>query len=181
MPPELVLEPWTDADLDLELRANTPEMTVHLGGPASLDAIHARHARFLDLPVTGTGQMFRIALPGAPGAGSVGYWEREWQGVTVYEMGWQVLPEHQGRGLASAATRLAAVHAATHGRRRFAHAYPKAIHAASNAVCRKVGFELLGEVDFEYPKGTFIRSNDWRLDLRILADLEVIGAVGDNG
>jgi hypothetical protein len=39
-------------------------------------------------------------------------------------------------------------------------------HGASNGVCRKAGFTLLGEVDFEYPKGTPIRSNDWRLDLR---------------
>jgi len=54
-------------------------------------------------------------------------------------------------------------------------------HAASNAVCRKAGFELLGEVDFEYPKGTPIRSCDWRLDLRVLAGLEVTSASGDNG
>jgi len=173
MAPELHLEPWTDADLDIELRANTPEMTEFLGGPEPVERIHARHARFLDLPVSGRGQMFRIALPGAPAAGSVGYWEREWRGGTVYEMGWHVLPEFQGRGAASVATRLAAVHAATHGRHRYAHAYPKAAHAASNAVCRKAGFELLGEVDFEYPKGNPIRSCDWRLDLLTLTDLEV--------
>jgi RimJ/RimL family protein N-acetyltransferase len=83
--------------------------------------------------------------------------------------------------VASAATRLAAVHAATHGRHRYAHAYPKATHAASNAVCRKAGFELLGEVDFEYPKGNQIRCHDWRLDLRVLADLEVSRATVDNG
>lgn len=168
MAPELLLEPWTDADLDIELRANTAEMTEFLGGVEPVEAIRARHARFLDLPVSSIGQMFRIALPDAPAAGSVGYWEREWRGGTVYEMGWHVLSEYQGRGVASAATRLAAVHAATHGRHHYAHAYPKAAHAASNAVCRKAGFELLGEVDFEYPKGTPIRSCDWRLDLRTL-------------
>ena len=181
MAPELLLEPWADADLDLELRANTPEMTAFLGGPASREAILARHQRFLDLPAQGTGQMFRIDLPAAPGAGSVGYWEREWRGATVYEMGWQVLSEFQGRGVAATAVRAAARHAARHGRRRFAHAYPKVAHAASNAVCRKAGFELLGEVDFEYPKGTPIRSCDWRLDLRVLAGLEVTSASGDNG
>jgi RimJ/RimL family protein N-acetyltransferase len=172
MAPELFLEPWTDADLDIELRANTPEMTEFLGGPEPAEQIRARHVRFLDLPASGTGQMFRIALPGAPAAGSVGYWEREWRGGTVYEMGWHVLPEYQGRGVAGAATRLAAVHAARHGRHRYAHAYPKSAHAASNAVCRRAGFELLGEVDFEYPKGNPIRSCDWRLDLRTLTDLE---------
>jgi hypothetical protein len=29
----------------------------------------------------------------------------------------------------------------------------------------KVGFELLGEYDFEYPPGHLMRCNDWRLDL----------------
>jgi hypothetical protein len=38
-------------------------------------------------------------------------------------------------------------------------------HAASNAVCRKAGFTLLGACDFEYPKGTFIQSNDWVVEL----------------
>jgi RimJ/RimL family protein N-acetyltransferase len=181
MAPELVLEPWTDADLDLELRANTPEMTAFLGGPDTEEAVRARHRRYLDLAANGTGLMFRVDLPDAPGAGSVGYWEREWRGGLVYEMGWQVLPGFQGRGVAVAAVRAAAGHAARHGRRRFAHAYPKTAHAASNAVCRKAGFELLGEVDFEYPKGTPIRANDWRLDLRVLADVEVSSATGDNG
>jgi hypothetical protein len=38
-------------------------------------------------------------------------------------------------------------------------------HHASNAVCRRAGFELVGECRFEYPPGTFIRSDDWRLPL----------------
>jgi RimJ/RimL family protein N-acetyltransferase len=181
MPADLRIEPWTDADVDIELRANIPEMTVHLGGPESESQILARHGRFLDLPVNGTGRMFRIALPGAPGAGSAGYWEREWHGSTVYEMGWMVLPEYQGRGVASAAVRLAAAHASAHGSRSFAHAYPKIANVASNAVCRKAGFVLLDEVDFEYPKGTFIRANDWRLDLRVAAGLEVGSSTSDNG
>lgn len=166
---DVFLEPWTDADLDIELRANTPEMTTFLGGPEPESAVRARHERALALRGSGAGQMFRVGLPDAPSVGSVGYWEREWRGETVYEMGWLVLPEYQGRGVAGAAVRLAAVHAATHGRHRYAHAYPKTVHAASNAVCRKVGFELLGEVDFEFPKGNPIRSCDWRLNLRALA------------
>jgi hypothetical protein len=32
-------------------------------------------------------------------------------------------------------------------------------------VCRKAGFTLLGETEFEYPPGHLMRSNDWRLDL----------------
>ncbi|WP_440086780.1 hypothetical protein [Streptosporangium sp. LJ11] len=50
-------------------------------------------------------------------------------------------------------------------RHRYLHAYPSVDHPASNAICRKLGFFLLGERDFEYPPGTTMRCNDWRLDL----------------
>jgi len=45
------------------------------------------------------------------------------------------------------------------------HAFPAADHPASNAVCRKAGFTLCGETGFEYPPGTIMRCNDWRLEL----------------
>lgn len=32
-------------------------------------------------------------------------------------------------------------------------------------LCRRTGFELLGEVDFEFPKGNPLRCHDWRRDL----------------
>jgi RimJ/RimL family protein N-acetyltransferase len=106
-------------------------------------------------------------LAGEPDpVGSVGYWEREWRGETVYETGWKVLPAFQGRGLAVAATVAAMGHAAARGRLRWVHAYPEVSNAASNAVCRRVGFTLLGESAFEYPPGHEIVSNDWRYDLR---------------
>jgi RimJ/RimL family protein N-acetyltransferase len=44
------------------------------------------------------------------------------------------------------------------------HAFPSVANAASNAVCRKTGFQLLGEVDLEYPRGQPMRCNDWRLE-----------------
>lgn len=166
MTPDLRLEPWADEDLDLELRSNTEELMAHLGGVQPRDAIIARHRRYLDLPANGTGQIFRIALSDAPNAGNIGYWEREWHGEQVYEMGWLVLPEFQGRGIASTAASLTTDHIRATGRHRYVHAFPKVTHDASNRVCRKAGFTLLGEVDFEYPKGNPVRSNDWRLDLR---------------
>ena len=76
-----------------------------------------------------------------------------------------MLPEFQGHGIAVAAATLVADSARAEGLFRWLHAYPKVVHGASNAVCRKAGFTLLGEVDFEYPKSTPIRCNDWRLDL----------------
>jgi RimJ/RimL family protein N-acetyltransferase len=46
------------------------------------------------------------------------------------------------------------------------HAFPNVDNAPSNAICRKLGFELLEALEFEYPKGHFMTCNDWRLYLR---------------
>jgi RimJ/RimL family protein N-acetyltransferase len=160
------LEPWADADIELERRGNVPEMMTHLGGVESDEQIVARHQRLLALAETGAGRMFRIVLlPEGEAVGSVGYWERVWQDETVYEMGWKVLPAFQGRGIAAEATAAAAAQAKAEGRHRYVHAYPSVDNVASNGICRKVGFVLLGEHDFEYPAGHFMRCNDWRLDL----------------
>jgi RimJ/RimL family protein N-acetyltransferase len=99
------------------------------------------------------------------GVGSVGFWERDWQGETVFETGWSVIPAFQGRGIAAEATRQALELAKETGKHRFVHAYPKVENDASNAICRKLGFEFLGAHDFEYPPGNPIRCNDWRYDL----------------
>jgi RimJ/RimL family protein N-acetyltransferase len=163
---ELRLEPWDDRGPGFERRANIPEMTTYLGGPESAESILARHGRILDTVATGTGRMFLIMVPGETDpVGSVGYWDKEWHGETVYEMGWKVLSAFQGRGLAVAGTVAAIGLAAADGRHKWAHAYPKVDNAPSNAVCRKAGFESLGEVDFEYPKGNPIVCHDWRYDL----------------
>jgi RimJ/RimL family protein N-acetyltransferase len=110
--------------------------------------------------------MFRVLLlPELEAVGAVGYWERVWQDETVYEMGWKVLPPFQGRGIAAVATAAAVARARTERKHRHIHAFPSIDNTPSNAICRKVGFVLVGEYDFEYPKGSIMRCNDWRLDL----------------
>jgi RimJ/RimL family protein N-acetyltransferase len=164
--PQLRLEPWADTDVDLERRSNVPEMTRHLGGVESEEQILARHKRLVELAGTGKGRMFRVVLlPQLEAVGSVGYWERVWQDETVYEMGWKVLPPFQGRGIAAAAVAAAVAYAGTERKHRHIHAFPSVDNVPSNAICRKVGFVLVGECDFEYPKGSIMRCNDWRLDL----------------
>ncbi|MFJ6380823.1 GNAT family N-acetyltransferase [Kitasatospora sp. NPDC092039] len=157
----LHLAPWSEKGLQILHRQNTPEMTEHLGGPETEQAIADRHARYLRLD---GGEMLIVHL-GEVAIGSVGYWEREWNGEDVYETGYGILPEFGGNGYAVEALRLAADRAAARGDRRYLHAFPHVEHAASNAVCRKAGFDLVGTVSFEYPKGTWSESNDWRLDL----------------
>jgi RimJ/RimL family protein N-acetyltransferase len=113
----------------------------------------------------GSGQ-FKIVEPeGGEGVGWVGYWHREWRGEQVYEIGWSVTPPFQGRGFAVAAAREAIAVARAEARHRFVHAYPAVENAASNAICRRLGFALLEPCELEYPPGNSMRCNDWRLDL----------------
>ena len=77
---------------------------------------------------------------------------------------WIVLPEFQGRGIATRATQLMAERAWADAPDRPIHAYPSVDNPASNAVCRKAGFRLIGAFDFEYPPGHPLRCNDWVLD-----------------
>jgi RimJ/RimL family protein N-acetyltransferase len=141
-------------------------MTEHLGGPETLEQITERHERYRAIGDTGEGRMFVIvAGPAAEAVGSVGYWEREWRGESVWEIGWSVLPLFQGRGLATAGVAAAIEAARAERKHRSIHAFPSVENPPSNAVCRKVGFTLRGEAPFEYPPGRCMRCNDWSLDL----------------
>ncbi|MET7379327.1 GNAT family N-acetyltransferase [Streptomyces sp. NPDC005526] len=157
------LEPWGEDDLWLLRLHNSPEMTAHLGGPETEEQLDARHRRYVALE---SGRMYRVVrTDGGEAVGAIGFWERPWAGGTVWETGWAVSPGFQGRGFAVRAARAVAEEARAAGRHRWLHAFPRTDHAASNAVCRRAGFTLLGPVELEYPKGHPITSNDWRLDL----------------
>jgi RimJ/RimL family protein N-acetyltransferase len=137
-------------------------MMEHLGGPESEEKIAERQTRY-EKPDS---KQYKIVDEATgEGVGWVGYWEREWRGEEVYEIGWAVIPAFQGRGIAAKATLEAIAIAGNERKRRFIHAYPSVDNAPSNAICRKAGFMLLGPQEFEYPKGHFMQCNDWRLDL----------------
>jgi RimJ/RimL family protein N-acetyltransferase len=80
-------------------------------------------------------------------------------------MGWMVLPSFQGQGIATKAGE--AVLEILRGEKRFpaVHAFPSVSNPASNAICRKLGFSLMEECQFEYPPGHSMTVNDWRLEL----------------
>ncbi|NEN85514.1 GNAT family N-acetyltransferase [Paenibacillus elgii] len=160
------IEPWAEADLDLLYRLNTPEMLEHLGGPETEEQLLARHKRYVEIERKGTGRMFGILLlPSLEAVGNIGYWERSWQGETVYETGWGVLPAYQGKGIATIAAAAAIASARAERKHRYMHAFPSVDNPASNAICRKLGFQFVAESSFEYPPGSIMRCNDWRLDL----------------
>ncbi|MEU9232230.1 GNAT family N-acetyltransferase [Streptomyces subrutilus] len=167
----VLLTPWGPGDFWLLERKNEPAMTRYLGGPEPAGKLLDRQRRYeaLSAREPAAGRMFRVALEATgEGVGSVGFWEREWQGEPVYEAGWGVLPEFQGRGLAVAAVTALLAYARTHGTRDTVHAFPGTDHAASNAVCRRAGFACLGEFPFEYPPGVPHPSFDWCYRLRDL-------------
>jgi RimJ/RimL family protein N-acetyltransferase len=161
------LRPWREDDLPLmQTIMGDPLMTEHLGGPESPEKLRSRLDRYIHGSIAGNDHMSVIVIgPDRLAAGSVGYWEKQWQGHPVWETGWHVLPALQGRGIATRATTIVVQQARSSGRHRFMHAFPTIQNAASNAVCRKLGFALDGEADFEFPPGHWMRCNDWRLDL----------------
>jgi RimJ/RimL family protein N-acetyltransferase len=162
------LEAWSAADLELLRKlVGDPAMMGHLGGPESDAKILERQGRYERMAGASDGQMLKIVdATTGEGIGSVGYWERAWRDLDVYEIGWSVIPAFQGRGLATVATGQMIELARANGRRRFLHAFPSVDNRPSNAICRKLGFTLLGPLDFEYPKGHPLRCNDWQLDVR---------------
>jgi len=156
------LVPWTEDDFALLVRLNAPEMTEHLGGPETLEQLERRHLRYIAAAGSDSAHILKAMLePEGVPVGGVNFWDREWNGEEVYEMGWGVLPEFQGRGIASAAVAQAVELARATKRRAAVHAFPSVENAPSNGICRKVGFTLLGEVRFEYPKGHWMQCSDW--------------------
>ncbi|WP_349260437.1 GNAT family N-acetyltransferase [Baekduia sp.] len=156
----VALTPWSLDDHDLLHALNSdPVQMAHVGGTETDAKIADRNARYAQDP-----HQLRIAVDGQP-AGWVGFWEREWDGERVYEFGWSVLRAFQGRGVARQATLLALDVARQADGPRRVHAFPDTDNAPSNALCARVGFRLVGEARFEYPPGTFITVNDWRIDL----------------
>ena len=161
------IEAWGEGDLLLLQKSmGDPEMTQHLGGPESPKQIAERHARLQRLADSGQGRWFKIVDEDTgESVGSVGYWERVWRDEAVYEIGWSVLPPFQGKGVAGRGTDQAIGVASSEKKHRFMHAFPSVDNGPSNAICRKLGFTLIEECEFEYPKGSFMQCNDWRLDL----------------
>jgi RimJ/RimL family protein N-acetyltransferase len=157
------IEPWAPGDLSILERAlGDPAMTEHIGGPESAEKIAKRQTRYAQ---PGSGQYKIVDDATGEGMGWVGYWDRETDDGDVYEVGWSVLPEFQGRGAATAGmTQLLDVLRAER-KHRYVHAYPSVHNAPSNAICRKCGFTLVRELEFEYPPGNPMRGNDWRYDL----------------
>lgn len=163
---DILLQPWSEEDLPLIMKLmSDPNVMAHLGGPETPEQIARRNKRYAQFE-DGVDQMFKVVLASnAEPVGKIGYWKKNWRDQLVYEMGWMVLPEYHGQGIATRAGQ-AVVDLVRQARRfPFIHAFPSVSNPPSNAICRKLGFSLLEECQFEYPPGHTMLVNDWQLDL----------------
>jgi RimJ/RimL family protein N-acetyltransferase len=156
---------YTEADLPLtEALEGDPETMRELGGPHTKEAIAKTHERRVEAIASGTWWFKIVPDPAAAPVGTIGIWETSWKGSKIHEIGWMVLPAHQGHGIATRA--LESILSRARADPRFAriHAFPGAANAPSNALCRKFGFLKTEECEVEYA-GRALRCNHWELEL----------------
>ena len=157
------LVPYGEADLWLTRAMETDaEVMKELGGPNSDEVIEAAHAKRL-IVAADDWWLTIVPEPGHAPVGTIGIWPHDWEGEEVYEVGWMLLPEFQGRGLATEALALLLERVRAAPDFDSLHAFPGKAIAASNALCRKFGFELVGEYEADYA-GAMLHTNHWRLD-----------------
>jgi RimJ/RimL family protein N-acetyltransferase len=154
-----------DVDAYVRMRCD-PAMMAELGGPMPRAGIEAKVQRDVEMAGSDT-EWIRMIIPDetAPDvvAGTVALWSHEEGGERISEIGWMVLPEFQGRGLAKRAVRTLLEQAREDGRWGVVHAFPGVSNGPSNGICRSVGFRLVEERDVEFA-GRTLHTNHWTID-----------------
>jgi RimJ/RimL family protein N-acetyltransferase len=161
------LLPYADTEADRALTEeleSDPEVMRELGGPHTAEEIAATHERRANQLELDDWWLKIVPESSGPAVGTIGIWPTEHDGERIYEVGWMVLPRHQGKGIASRALALLLERARADGRFGSVHAFPGVTNAASNGLCRKFGFRKLAERDVVYA-GRELRVNHWALDL----------------
>jgi RimJ/RimL family protein N-acetyltransferase len=160
------LEMMTAEDVELRVRLQTdPQMMAELGGPRPREAIERAHAKSLAVAAEGRCWPLKIIPDGGSfPAGGVDVFASSHDDETFYEIGWMILPEFQGRGLASQAVREVLEKARAERKFGQIHAFPAVTNGPSNKICEKNGFTKVGAREFEF-SGRTLRCNHWRIDL----------------
>lgn len=141
-----------------------PRMMEHLGGPLPKEGLAEKLER--DAAATEADEVWVLVIVvDGEAAGTVTMWSHEVNGEELDEVGWMVLPGFQGRGVGKAAVRMALDRARSTHRWDVLHAFPPVSNPASNAMCRTLGFTLLGERTNRF-RDRELRVNHWRLSLR---------------
>jgi RimJ/RimL family protein N-acetyltransferase len=161
MAAQVELRPYAAEDLWLtETLETDPGAMSELGGPRTKEKVAEVHRKRIDERL-----YFTIVAAGEPrGVGEIGIWTSEVEGSPVHETGWMVLPAYQGRGIATAAVGEVIARAQSDHEIERIHAFPGVTNKPSNALCRRAGFELLGELELPRDDDT-LRCNHWALDV----------------
>lgn len=167
---KITIRPYGEGDLWLlERTLGDAKQMIHLNEPESTETIKKRHEKTVAMSKNQKAGCQYTILAGEKNepAGNVGYWESEWKGQKGWEMGWFVLPEYQGQGLATEAARHIISQLAELNSCKQVFAFPSVNNSSSNAICRKLGFTLTEEFNIEYPQrsGKLLKANIWILNL----------------
>lgn len=155
-------------DLDAYVRMRCdPAMMAELGGPLPRDGMAAKLET--DVRKTRADEYWvSMIVPDEAEpetvAGSVTLWSHtDGEQAGLSEIGWMVLPEFQGQGFATRAVRALLARARDDGRWGVIHAFPGTTNAASNALCRSVGFTFVEKRDVVFA-GRVLTTNHWQID-----------------
>lgn len=94
-------------------------------------------------------------------------------GEQITEIGWMVLPEFQGRGLAKRAVREVLRLAREDGRWGRVHAFPGVTNGPSNGICRSLGFTFVEQRDVTFAD-RLLHTNHWVIDLADLVPADLV-------
>ena len=153
-----------DVDAYVRMRCD-PVMMAELGGPVPREGIEDKVRRDVQDAAADTAWI-KMIVPGDDAeevAGSVVLWQHDTDTGVISEAGWMVLPDFQRRGLGKQAVRTLLEAARDDRRWGLVHAFPPVTNAASNGICRSVGFRLAQQQDVTFA-GRVLRTNHWIID-----------------
>ncbi|MFI5763725.1 GNAT family N-acetyltransferase [Streptomyces sp. NPDC051563] len=156
-----------DTEAYVRMRCD-PAMMADLGGPLPREGMEDKVRRDV-LRAAADLDWIKMIIPdpAAPEvvAGTVTVWSHGAEDGPMSQIGWMVLPEHQGRGLAKRAVRTVLEQARDAGRWGLVHAFPATDNGASNGICRSLGFRFVDAREVAFADRV-LRANHWVVDPR---------------
>ena len=154
-----------DLDAYIRLRCD-PRMMADLGGPQDPSEMDGKVRRDASQAAADEAWILMICPDGEDPtsvAGTVTVWSHDDGGAPQTEIGWMVLPEFQGQGLAKRAVAEVLRRASDDGRWGSIHAFPSVTNAVSNRLCESLGFTPVGEQEFPFA-GQSLRVQHWLIE-----------------